>query len=380
MKIRSKLTNQPLSIFSQMTALAKDYNAINLSQGFPDFEISQELIECVSKQMNSGRNQYAPMAGVMALREEISALQYEFHQAKYSPESEITIVSGATQGIFTAISALVHEGDEVIMFSPSYDCYEPAVKLNKGKVVYVPLSEKDYSIPWAIVEQKINSKTKVILLNSPHNPTGTIVNENDMLRLQEIANQHNLIVISDEVYAHIIFDGKTHESAAKYPELKKRSVVIHSFGKTFHITGWKIGYVLAPEPLMLEFRKLHQYTVFSVNTPMQFALAEFLKHRENVLSLGTFYQKKRDKFIELINDSRFKLKPTSGSYFQVLNYSQISDLPDIELAKKWTKELGLASIPISVFYPNNRDDKVLRFCFAKREEVIEKAAEILCKI
>ncbi len=363
-----------------MSGLAKEHSAINLSQGFPDFKVSKKLIDGVSHQMNSGKNQYAPMPGALGLREELSALQWELHQATYHPESEITIVAGATQGIFTALSAFVHAGDEVILFSPAYDCYEPAVHLNKGKAVYVPLSAADYSIPWNKVEENINDNTRVILLNSPHNPTGSVVSEKDMLKLQELAEEHDLIIISDEVYAHIIFDGKTHESAAKYPALKNRTVIVHSFGKTFHVTGWKLGYVLAPEPLMKEFRKIHQYLVFSVNSPMQYAIEEYIKNRAHIHSLAGFYQQKRDKFLNLIKTSRFKLTPASGSYFQLLNYAQISDLGDVDLAKKWTRELRLASIPISLFYPDKRDDKVLRFCFAKQDEILEKAAEILCKI
>jgi len=363
-----------------MSALAREHSAINLSQGFPDFEVSKTLISSVNHFMNSGKNQYAPMAGVFELREEISALQSELYQASYDPLSEVTIVAGATQGIFTALSAVVHEGDEVILFSPAYDCYEPAIHLNKGKPVYISLSSEDYSIPWNEVEEKITSKTRVILLNSPHNPSGSVVNESDMLTLQTLAEKHDLIVISDEVYAQIIFDNKPHESAAKYPLLKERSLVVHSFGKTFHITGWKLGYVLAPETLMKEFRKIHQYIVFSVNTPVQHALTEYIKDRANIHSLAAFYQQKRDKFLSLIEDSNFSVKPASGSYFQLLNYAQITDLGDVELAKKWTIELGLASIPISVFYPDKRDDKVLRFCFAKQDSILEKAAEILCKI
>lgn len=377
---KSKFPNQPITIFTQMSRLASECGAINLSQGFPDFDVSPELLELTNRQLKSAKNQYAPMAGVMELREELSLLQREFYQAEYNPETEITVVAGATQGVFTAISAFVHEGDEVIMFSPAYDCYEPAVRLNKGKSVFVSLKSEDYSIPWEEVEEKITAKTRVILLNSPHNPSGAVVTKEDMLKLQELAVKHDLIVISDEVYAHIIFDGNDHESAAKYPELKQRTVVVHSFGKTFHVTGWKLGYVLAPEPLMAEFRKIHQYVVFCVNTPMQYALSEYIKNRENVRSLSAFYQAKRDLFLDGIKDSRFKFTPAKGSYFQLLDYSEITDLGDVELAKKWTRELGLASIPISVFFPDKRDDKVLRFCFAKRTEIIEKATEILCKI
>ena len=378
--INSKFPNQSVTIFTQMSSLAAEHGAINLSQGFPDFPVSEELIRLVYDHMNAGRNQYAPMAGVLKLRQEISALQSELYQAAYNPETEVTIVAGATQGVYTALTAMLHEGDEVILFSPAYDCYEPAIKVNRAKPVYVELSAEDYSIPWLVVERKITDKTKIILLNSPHNPTGAVVSENDLLKLQHLAETHDLVVVSDEVYAHIIYDSTAHESVAKYSELRKRSVIVHSFGKTFHVTGWKLGYVLAPKELMIEFRKIHQYVVFSVSTPVQYAMADFIKNRKNIHALSGFYQAKRDRFLELIKNSRFEYTPSSGSYFQLLSYEEISDLPDIELAKKWTRELGIASVPISVFYPNKTDNKMLRFCFAKQDSVLEKAAEILCKI
>ncbi len=377
---QSKLPNVGTTIFTTMSGLANQHNAINLSQGFPGFSISEELIALVSKYMTQGKNQYAPMAGVQELREEISALQREFYAADYSPNSEITITAGATQGIYTTISALVHPGDEVIMFSPAYDCYGPAVEVNGGKSVFIELNSEDYSIPWEEVRNSITEKTKMILVNSPHNPTGAVWTAEDLEKLEELVAGTGIIVLSDEVYAHIIYDGVKHVSVASSQKLREQSVIVHSFGKTFHATGWKMGYVLAPEYLMTEFRKVHQYLVFSVNTPVQYALAEYIQNRNNIHELSGFYQEKRDYFLDLIKESRFEFTPASGSYFQLLSYKNITDENDVELAKKWTIEKGIASVPISVFYPKLTDNKVLRFCFAKENDVLEKAAEILCKI
>ncbi len=378
--IKSKLPNVATTIFTIMSGLAQKHQAINLSQGFPGFDISSELISLVNKHMSLGRNQYAPMAGVMQLRVSLAALQYELYQASYHPETEITITAGATQGIYTALSALVQPGDEVIMFSPAYDCYAPAVEINGGKSVFVELDPSDYSVPWDQVKQAITVGTKVILTNTPHNPTGSVWSLEDLKKLEELVDGTDIIIISDEVYAHIIYDDIVHASAALSHKLRSRSVIVHSFGKTFHATGWKMGYVLAPANLMKEFRKVHQYLVFSVNTPVQYALAEYIENRQNISDLASFYQEKRDYFLNLIEDSRFKYSPASGSYFQLLSYGGITDESDVALAKKWTIEKGIASIPISVFYSTNQDNKVLRFCFAKENEVLEKAAEILCKI
>ncbi len=378
--VKSKLPEVSTTIFTTMSGLAHEHNAINLSQGFPGFPISSELISLVHKYMTLGKNQYAPMAGVLELREEISALQRELFQANYHPDSEITITAGATQGIYTAISALVHPGDEVIMFSPAYDCYSPAVEVNGGKSVFIELNEDDYSIPWAEVKEAISDNTRMILLNSPHNPTGAVWTAKDLKTLEELVAETGIIVLSDEVYAHIIYDGKAHISVASSERLREQSIIVHSFGKTFHATGWKLGYALAPEHLMAEFRKVHQYLVFSVNTPVQYALSEYIQNRENVHQLAGFYQEKRDYFLDLIKDSKFEFTPAAGSYFQLLSYKNMSSENDVELAKKWTVEKGIASVPISVFYPLLTDNKVLRFCFAKENEVLEKAAEILCKI
>lgn len=378
--IQSKLPQVGTTIFTTMSGLANEHSAINLSQGFPGFSISEELISLVNKYMLEGKNQYAPMAGVLELREEISALQREFYAANYNPDSEITITAGATQGIYTTISALVHRGDEVIMFSPAYDCYGPAVEVNGGTSVFIELNSEDYSIPWEEVRDSITDRTKMILVNSPHNPTGAVWTAEDLERLEELVVGTGVIVLSDEVYAHIIYDGVKHVSVASSQKLIEHSIIVHSFGKTFHATGWKMGYVLAPEHLMTEFRKVHQYLVFSVNTPVQYALAEYIQSRTNIRELSGFYQEKRDYFLDLIKESRFEFTPASGSYFQLLSYKNITDENDVELAKRWTKEKGIASVPISVFYPELTDNKVLRFCFAKENEVLEKAAEILCKI
>ena len=378
--IQSKLPQVGTTIFTTMSGLANEHSAINLSQGFPGFSISEELISLVNKYMLQGKNQYAPMAGVLELREEISALQREFYAANYNPDSEITITAGATQGIYTTISALVHRGDEVIMFSPAYDCYGPAVEVNGGTSVFIELNSEDYSIPWEEVRDSITDRTKMILVNSPHNPTGAVWTAEDLERLEELVVGTGVIVLSDEVYAHIIYDGVKHVSVASSQKLREHSIIVHSFGKTFHATGWKMGYVLAPEHLMTEFRKVHQYLVFSVNTPVQYALAEYIQSRTNIRELSGFYQEKRDYFLDLIKESRFEFTPASGSYFQLLSYKNITDENDVELAKRWTKEKGIASVPISVFYPELTDNKVLRFCFAKENEVLEKAAEILCKI
>lgn len=378
--LKSKLPNIGTTIFTTMSGLANEYNAINLSQGFPGFPISEELIALVNKYMNEGKNQYAPMAGVRELREEISALQREFYAATYNPDTEVTITAGATQGIYTAISALVHPGDEVIMFSPAYDCYAPAVEVNGGKCVFIELDAVDYSIPWEQVKAAITPNTRAILVNSPHNPSGAVWSTSDLEQLENLVAGTDIIVMSDEVYAHIIYDGQNHVSVASSEKLRNQSIIFHSFGKTFHATGWKMGYVLAAEQLMTEFRKVHQYLVFSVNTPAQYALAEYIQNRQSMHELSAFYQKKRDYFLDLIKDSRFEFTPAAGSYFQLLSYKSISNENDVELAKKWTVERGIASVPISVFYPKLTDNKVLRFCFAKENEVLEKAADILCKI
>lgn len=375
--ISSKLPQVSTSIFSVMSKMANDYGAINLSQGFPDFPISEELISLVNKYMSMGLNQYAPMQGVLSLRGAIHEKVKFLYGIEYNIETEITITAGATQALFTAIMALVKDGDEVIIFTPAYDCYAPAVELAGGKTIFIPLKSPNYEMDWDYVKKMINSRTKMMIINTPHNPTGTILHKEDMLELEKITKDNDIIILSDEVYEHIIFDDQKHQSIAKFPSLAQKSMIVASFGKTFHATGWKMGYCLGPEKLMREFRKIHQFNVFSVNTPIQYAIAEYLQKKENYLYLGSMYQAKRDRFLNAIAGSRFKPIPCSGTYFQLLNYSAISKESDVKFAEILVKEHGIASIPVSVFYNNPLDDKVLRFCFAKGDDTIDQAAAIL---
>jgi len=380
MKLQSKLPDVGITIFTVMSALAAEHEAINLSQGFPDFDPDPDLLALVDKYMQSGYNQYAPMQGVLALRERIAEKTQQLYNAVYDPYAEITITSGATEALFAAISAVVHPGDEVVVIEPAFDCYVPAIALNGGVPVFVKLNFPDYHIDWDDVQAAITSKTRLIILNSPHNPTGAVLSDEDISALKRIVENTNVLIISDEVYEHIIFDGLVHESMARHPELAQRSFVISSFGKTYHTTGWKIGYCLAPEPLSAEFQRVHQFLTFASNTPIQFAYAEFMQKKDAYLKLAKFYQKKRDKFLALIETSRFKAVPCKGTYFQMLDYASISDESDIEFSKRLTIEHGVASIPPSVFYNDNEDHRVLRFCFAKKDETLERAAEKLCKI
>lgn len=378
--IKSKLPKIGTTIFTVMSQLANKNNAINLSQGFPDFDSSEELSGLVTQAMQKGLNQYAPMPGLISLREQIAKKTFNLYGTEYHPESEITVTAGATQAIYTAIAAMVHEEDEVIIFTPAYDCYEPAIELNGGKPVFVQMSAPDYKVNWEQVKKLINQRTKMIIINTPHNPTGTILKEEDMLALEKIVSNTDIIILSDEVYEHIIFDNNKHQSACKFPGLAERSFIVSSFGKTFHNTGWKVGYCIAPKNLMIEFRKAHQFIVFSVNHPTQYALAEYLKNENNYLSLSSFYQQKRDFFNGLIKDSKFKILPSAGTYFQLLSYKGISDKADTDYAIELTEKNKIASIPVSVFYHKNVDEKILRFCIAKKEDTLLKAAEILNKI
>lgn len=380
LQLKSKLPHTPTTIFTKMSALATEYKAINLSQGFPDFNCSPKLIELVNHYMKRGENQYAPMQGIIQLRERIAEKMETLYKRKYDPVTEITISAGGTQAIYVAITAMVHPGDEVIMFSPAYDSYSPAVELCGGKSIFIKMHAPDFRINWDEVKKKISEKTRLLIINSPQNPTGTVLSKDDLLQLQQVVKGTNIAIISDEVYEHIIF-GHRHESVLHYPELAERSFVVFSFGKTYHVTGWKLGYVLAPAYLMEEFRKVHQFEVFSVNRPLQLALADFMQEKDEYLQLHEFYKKKRDLFISYLKDSRFKnVKPADGTYFQLVNYSNITDEADTELAVRWTKEAGVASIPISVFYPDKLDQKVLRFCFAKEDDTLRRAGELLCKI
>ncbi|WP_418511089.1 methionine aminotransferase [Corallibacter sp.] len=380
MQHKSKLPQLGTTIFSVMSALAKEHQAINLSQGFPNFESDKKLIDFVTKAMQSGYNQYAPMPGNTELLKAIANKYEKLYNTSYHPEDEITVTAGATQAIYTIISAFVRADDEVIIFTPAYDCYEPAITIHNGKTIPIQLHAPSYCIDWDIVKSKISAKTKMIIINTPHNPSGTVLTKTDLLKLQELTANTDIVVLSDEVYEHIIFDNESHQSVCLFPELKKRSFITASFGKTFHNTGWKMGYCCAPKDLMIEFRKVHQFNVFSVNHPMQKGLADYLQEPSRYLELSGFYQEKRDLFLELIKDSRFDFIPAKGTYFQVLDFSKITKENDVEFAKRLTKEHKIAAIPLSVFNENKKDDSMLRFCFAKTNETLKQAAEILNKI
>jgi len=376
----SKLPQIGTSIFAVMSALAKKHNAINLSQGFPDFNCPQKLVEYVNRYMKEGFNQYAPMPGIQVLRETISEKMLTLYGKNYNAETEITITAGGTQALFTAISAFVHKGDEVILFEPAYDSYLPSILLNGGIPIPITLDEKDFSIDWEKVRSVLTSKTKMIIINTPHNPSGTVLQQNDIEELKKIVKQYDVLLLSDEVYEHIIFDDEKHLSFAKYEELASRSLLVFSFGKTYHTTGWKMGYVLATARLTTEFRKVHQFNVFCVNTPIQLAYAEMMKDKEHYFALPNFYQQKRDYFNNLMKNSKFALTPSKGTYFQLLGYDGISNLPDMEFAKWLTEEIGVAVIPLSPFYSNGTKTKYIRICFAKSEEVLRTAADKLLSI
>ena len=378
--IASKLPQVGTTIFTVMSRLAAEHKAINLSQGFPDFDCAPELRALLAKYINSGLNQYPPMAGVAPLREAIAAKVQALYGATYDPEDEITVVPGATYGIFTAIATLIHPGDEVILFEPAYDSYAPSVEVNGGRPVYVQLKYPDYSIDWREVQNAITPRTRMIVLNTPNNPTASVFSAEDLRMLEGTLRPTDIVVVSDEVYEHIVFDGHRHQSVAHFPGLAERSYVVSSFGKTYHVTGWKTGYVLAPRELMAEFRKVHQFNAFVTNGPVQYALAEYMQDKDAYLSLAAFYQKKRDFFLAGVKASRFKPLPSRGTFFQNLCYDKISDEKDTDLAIRLTREHGVASIPVSVFYRRPPAHKVLRFCFAKSEETLARGAEILCRI
>jgi methionine aminotransferase len=363
-----------------MSALAHQHKAINLSQGFPNFESDKTLQELVTKAMYDGFNQYAPMPGTFGLRNAIAQKIDHLYGSTYHPESEIVVTAGATQAIYTAITAFIRPKDEVIVFRPAYDCYVPTIELNGGIPISIQLEAPHYKVDWDEVRTKVNSNTKMIIINTPHNPSGTIFSKDDMLQLQEIIIDTNIIVLSDEVYEHIIFDGLEHQSVCRFSELKARSFITASFGKTFHNTGWKVGYCCAPKALMEEFVKVHQFNVFSVNHPVQKALAVYLQNASHYEDLSELFQEKRDLFLSLIKDSRFTFIPSQGTYFQTVNYSEISAVNDEEFAKWMTIEKGVAAIPVSVFNAGKYDQKMLRFCFAKTDDTLKRAAEILNKI
>jgi methionine aminotransferase len=376
----SKLPGVGTSIFAVMSQIANEHNAVNLSQGFPDFPVSEKLIDRIHFYMKKGMNQYAPMQGVPVLRQQIAEIVKELHGVKYDRDQEINIVAGATEGIYAIISAVVKNEDEVIIFEPAYDSYSPAIKLNGGIVKYAQLRLPDYHIDWEEVSRLISNRTRLIIINTPHNPSGSVLKTEDMQHLGEMIKGTDILVLSDEVYEHLIFDDLKHESACKYPDLVNRTFVVGSFGKTFHATGWKMGFVLAPQNLMTEFRKVHQFVVFTVNTPIQYAMADYLRNKKNYMNLGKFYEKKRNFFTKKIKKSKFKIVPSFGTYFQLLDYSEISDEKGFDFAVRLIKEYGIGSVPISSFYHDVKETKRLRFCFAKEKETLIKATEILCKI
>ncbi len=380
MQIESRLPEVGTTIFTVMSALAQQHGAINLSQGFPDFDAPRELLDLLDQHARAGHNQYAPMAGVPVLREAIAAKAEALYGATYDPDTEVTVTAGATQAIFTAVASLVRRGDEVIVFEPVYDSYGPAIELNGGKPVYARLTLPDYKPDWAQVKKLITKRTRMIIINSPHNPTGAVFSSDDMLALQALVHGTNIVVLSDEVYEHMVFDGARHESVMHYPGLAERSFVVSSFGKTYHITGWKVAYCLAPRELMVEFRKAHQFIVFTVHGPSQYALADFLKKREWYAELNALYQGKRDIFRQAISGSRFELMPCRGTYFQCVKYGAISDQGDRAFVERLTVEHGVAAIPVSAFYKDQADFGVIRFCFAKSAATLGAALDRLVRL
>jgi len=378
--IHSKQPNAGTTIFTVMSVLAAQHNAINLGQGFPDFLMDEALVALVNAAMQKGNNQYVHMNGLVALRERLAEKIHSLYAMAINPETEITITPGGTYAIFTALTTVLQPGDEVIVFEPAYDSYIPTIEINGAIPVLIPLTYPDYKIDWELVRQKISSKTKMIMLNSPHNPTGSVLSANDIAQLRAVVKDTGIFILSDEVYEHLIFDGLQHESMLRYPDLLERSFVCFSFGKTYHCTGWKIGYCVAPEALTSEFRKIHQFNCFSCNSPVQFALAEFLQQKEKYLQLGSFLQQKRDYFAKLMQQTKFKAQPSYGSYFQLYSFDGISEENEKDLAIRITKEYGVAAIPVSVFYKVPTDNKVLRFCFAKKESTLEEAVNRLCKL
>lgn len=379
MIIQSKLPDVGTTVFTVMSQLALQHNAINLGQGFPDFNMSEELIELANQAMKNGFNQYAHMNGLPLLRERLAEKIFALYNTQIHPETDITITPGGTYAIYNASTTILQPGDEVIVFEPAYDSYIPNITINGAVPVLIHLTFPGYSIPWDEVKSKISLRTKMIIINSPHNPTGSVLTKNDIEQLRQIVADTNIFILSDEVYEHLIFDDIKHESILRYPDLLQRSFVCFSFGKAYHCTGWKLGYCISSPMLMHEFRKVHQYNCFSCHTPSQYALAQYLKNADAYLQLGIFVQKKRDYFQQLMSATPFKPLISKGSYFQCYSYKGLSDESDKNFAIRLTTELGVTSIPVSAFYQDGKDDKVIRFCFCKKEETLEKAAERLVK-
>jgi methionine transaminase len=373
-RLESKLPSVGTTIFTVMSRMAAELGAINLSQGFPDFDCDPELVETVARHMRAGRNQYAPMQGILPLREAIAAKYEHYYGRRYDPETEITVTSGGTEAIFDAVAAVVREGDEVIVLEPCYDSYVPAIELSGGTPVVVSMAPPDYAVDWDAVRAAVTPATRMLIINSPHNPTGSVLSQHDIDELTRTVSGTDILIVSDEVYEHIIFDGVRHEGMARHDALAARSFIVGSFGKTYHTTGWKVGYTVAPAALTAEFRKVHQFVTFSTNTPVQYAIAEFLASRRGLDELSPFYEAKRDLFLQLMSGSRFRPLPSRGSYFQLMDYSQISSEDDVAFAVRMTREHGVASIPTSPFLYRASGPKVVRFCFAKKDETLQEAA------
>ncbi|MFZ1624935.1 MAG: pyridoxal phosphate-dependent aminotransferase [Gammaproteobacteria bacterium] len=379
--LRSKLPEVGTTIFTVMSQLAAECGAVNLTQGSPDFPPPTRLLDRVAHHLYASNNQYAPMTGLPALREQIAIKTLGLYGRQLDPDSEVTVTSGATEALFSAIEAFVHTGDEVLCFDPAYDTYDPAIRLAGGQAVHLPLVPPHFGIDWNGVRAAITPRTRMIILNSPHNPSGAVLSPADMTSLEAIVRDTGILLLGDEVYEHMVFDGRRHESLLRYPALAERSLVISSFGKTYHATGWKIGYCVAPKALMSEFRRIHQFVQFCVVTPMQRALADFLaSDADHYLGLSAFYQEKRDRFCALLAPSRLRCTPSAGTYFQLADYTAISDEPDLGYARRLTREAGIACIPVSVFCALPGDTRLLRFCFAKDSSTLERAAEILCRL
>jgi methionine aminotransferase len=380
MNIVSKLPNVGTTIFTTMSVLAAEHKAINLGQGFPDFPMNEELVAGVSEAMRNGFNQYVHMNGYLPLREAIAEKAAFLYAAAIDPDTQITVTPGGTYALYTALTTILQPGDEVIVFEPAYDCYIPAIELNGARTVALQLTFPDYGIDWAEVKKNVNEKTRAIIINSPHNPTGSVLSAEDIRQLHEVVKDTRIIIISDEVYEHLIMDGHQHESILKYPELMERAFVSFSFGKVYHCTGWKLGYSISSAYLMKEFRKIHQYNAFCSDTPKQVALASFLQKRENYLELGAFLQEKRDYFQAGMVQTGLEPLPTHGSYFQIYSYKNLSDEKEKDFAIRLTKEAGVATIPVAAFYQHDVNHQVLRFCFCKKKETLDAAIERLVKL
>ena len=379
--MRSKLPNIGTTIFTVMSRMAQEHGAINLSQGFPDFDCPLRLRELVAHYLNDRKNQYPPMTGIPALREQIAAKVLDLYGYPADVDQEVTVTSGATEAIFDAVQATVSRGDEVIVFDPAYDSYVPAIALAGGIAVHIPLTQPDFHVDWTLVKTRINAKTRLIIINTPHNPSGAVLSKLDMDILAELIREHEIYVISDEVYEHMVYDGGVHESVLRHEELRQRSFAVFSFGKTYHATGWKLAYCVAPAALTIEFRKIHQFVTFTSPSFIQYAIADFMKEcPEHAKELSAFYQQKRDTFCRLIRDSRFTFTPSHGTYFQLVDYAVISTLKDAEFANHLTQVRGVAAIPLSPFYEKAPTSTLLRFCFCKDDSTLEAAAEILCRL